>query len=52
MAIRNVNTITYVVAVDGVVVGEYDNYDKAYHELRAFGLLVTVPVTLTSKIKK
>lgn len=49
MTVRNVNTVTYIVAVDGVVVGEYTNYDKAYHELRAFGLLVTVPVTLTTK---
>ena len=49
MTVHNVNTVTYIVAVDGVVVGEYTNYDKAYHELRAFGLLVTVPVTLTTK---
>lgn len=50
MVTVNVNKVTYIVKVDGVEVGRYDNYDKAYHELREFGKLVTVPVTLTSEI--
>ena len=45
----SVTEMVFVVAVDGVVVFETTDYSKAWEETRAYGRLVTVPVTLTHK---
>ena len=46
---ENVNTITFVIVVEGKIVAEFNKYDEAYAETRRIAYTTTKPVTLTRK---
>lgn len=45
----NVNTITFVIIIEGKIVAEFNKYDEAYAETRRIAYTTTKTVTLTSK---